>query len=120
MIAIRGAVTIHNDTKEEVLDAAKTLINEIINRNKLNIDDIISIIFTCTSDIKSVYPAQAARELNIVDAGLICVNEMEVYGNMGKCIRILVHANIEGTQKSVKHVYLGEAQKLRPDLVHKY
>jgi len=116
MISIRGAITVENDTKEEVLKASEALLNNIIKKNSLDIVDIISIIFTCTSDIKSVYPAVSARKLGIVDAGLICLSEMNVEGSLCKCIRVLILANKYIPQKKALHVYMGKAKILRPDL----
>lgn len=115
MISIRGAITVINDTKEEVLGATEALLNNIILNNDVQINDIISIIFTCTKDISSVYPAVAARELGIVNAGLICVNEMNVLNSLNKCIRVLFFVNKDISQIEVKHIYMGEARILRPD-----
>lgn len=116
MISIRGAITVINDTKEEVLSATNTLLNNIILDNNIEINDIISIIFTCTKDISSAYPAVAAREMGIVNAGLICVNEMYVLNSLNKCIRVLFFVSKNIPQIEVKHIYMGEAKILRPDL----
>lgn len=119
MVGIRGAITVENDIKEEVLIAVRTLLCKMIEENNIKYDDIISIIFTCTEDINSVYPAQAARELGIVYAGLLCFNEMNVVGSLRYCIRVLILANIDIPQKDVNHIYLGGASILRPDLIKK-
>ncbi|MDR2940574.1 MAG: chorismate mutase [Clostridiales bacterium] len=113
MFALRGATTVTEDTKEMVLHETKILLNEIINKNSLNQEDIISIIFTATKDLKSVYPAVAARELGLVDIGLMCMQEMYVEGSLGKCIRVLMYIN---KNDKPHHVYLNGSKKLRPDL----
>lgn len=116
MISIRGAITIENDTRDEVISSTKELLNAIINKNNINTDDIVSIIFTCTQDIKSAYPAVGARELGLTNAGLLCFNEMYVVGSLSKCIRVLVLLNSDLSQKYAKHVYLKGAASLRPDI----
>lgn len=119
MVSIRGAVTVAEDTKAEVLKNTSLLLNEIFIKNNLALDDIISIIFTCTNDISSAYPAQSARDMGILNAGLLCMNEMYVSGSLPKCIRVLVFANMDIPQNHVKHVYMGGAAILRPDLLEK-
>ncbi|KPU44858.1 chorismate mutase AroH [Oxobacter pfennigii] len=116
MIAIRGAITVKEDTKEEIYKATSDLLKSIIEKNSLNTDDIISIFFTCTRDLKSAYPAVAARSLGITNAGLMCFNEMYVEGSLTRCIRVLINANKVISQKEVKHIYMEGAVVLRPDL----
>lgn len=116
MVSIRGAVTVNEDTREEVIAATRELLNIIMEKNHLTIEDIVSIIFSCTNDIKSVYPAVAAREIGILNAGLMCLSEMYVEGSLKKCIRVLMTVNKYDVQKQAKHVYLKGAVILRPDL----
>ena len=116
MFSVRGAITIENDNIDEVLFSTKELIKKILQMNLICKDDIISIIFSCTKDIKSAYPAQAARDIGITYAGLLCLTEMYVERSMEKCIRILMLVNGEKSQNSVKHIYLKDAVKLRPDI----
>lgn len=116
MISIRGAATVDQDNREQILSTSSSMLSKIIESNCLMIDDIISVIFTCTKDIKSTYPAVAARQMGIVSAGLMCVNEMYVESSLEKCIRVLVLANSKLQQNEVKHIYLGKAKVLRPDL----
>lgn len=116
MISIRGATTVELDTKEEVLKETEIMLKEIIEKNQLDIKDIISIIFTATKDISSVYPAVAARNLGLTKASLMCVQEMYVEGSLEKCIRVSVSAESKKSQVDVKHVYLKGAESLRPDL----
>jgi len=116
MAAIRGAITVENDTKKEVLEATCELLEQIIKLNNLEIENIEAITFTATSDITSVYPAVAARKLGITSAALMCVQEMYVEGSLRKCIRVMLQICTTMKQKDVKHVYLKGASVLRPDL----
>ena len=114
-ISIRGAVTAQN-TKEDILSKTEQLLEEIIEKNKIDIRDIESILFTATKDLDQVYPAVAARNLGIVHASLMCVQELFVEGSLDHCIRLSLRVLSTRTQKYAVHVYLGEAKKLRPDL----
>jgi len=117
MISIRGAITVDEDIRQEVISSTKDLLSSIIEKNNLEIDDIVSIFFSCTNDIKSVYPAVAAREMGILNAGLMCFSEMFVEGSLKKCIRVLMLVNKYDNQKQAKHVYMKGAAVLRPDLI---
>jgi len=114
-ICIRGAVTAEN-TKDDILAKTKELLLEIIKENNLEIENIIAIFFTATRDLDKVYPAVSARAVGITDAALMCFQEMHVEGSMDNCIRVTVMAESDKKQKNALHVFLGEAQKLRPDL----
>ena len=113
--AIRGATTAEN-TSDSITVDTKELLQEILKANNLGIDQVISILFTATADLDAAYPAVAARELGLTQAALMCVQEMYVVGSLPKCIRVQVTAEIDVSQRSVRHVYLKEAQVLRPDL----
>ncbi len=113
---IRGAVTVEENSRECILENTKILLTEIIKSNNINLENIVSVIFTATKDIDAVYPAVAAREIGIVNAGLMCTQEMYVKGSIEMCIRVLVNIECDKTQKDMKHIYLKEAVKLRPDL----
>ena len=114
--AVRGATTVHEDAKEEILSATAELIEEMISRNDLARDDLVSIVFTATPDLRAVFPAEAARGLGISDVPLLCARELDVEGAMPRCIRVLMHAYTERALQAVRHVYLGDAKKLRSDL----
>jgi monofunctional chorismate mutase len=114
--AIRGATTAQN-TKDSIIENTKELLEEILKVNELDIDQIISVLFTATADLDAAYPAVAAREMGMVDAALMCVREMHVDGSLPRCIRVQVTAEMDISQKDVKHVYLKEAWALRPDLI---
>lgn len=111
MIAIRGAITIQNDSKDEVYNASKELILRIISENHINIDDIVSIITTCTSDIKSAYPGPGIRSAG-VDVPILSMQEQFVENSLRLCIRFIVHID---NNEFYKHVYLNGAKVLRPD-----
>jgi monofunctional chorismate mutase len=120
MFSIRGATTVERDTKDEINVYTEELILKTIEANNIVIEDIVSILFTCTRDLKSAYPAEAARKIGIRHAGLMCMQEMYVEGSMEKCIRVLIMVNGEREQANVKHVYLKNAAKLRPDLLQDF
>lgn len=115
--AIRGAITVDFNEKNDIINSAKELLEEMILKNHVQVDDIISIIFTATPDLDQAYPAVAARELQIFHAGLLCMQEMIVEKSLSQCIRVLMYVNSLKTQKEIKHVYRKGAKVLRPDLV---
>lgn len=117
MVSIRGAVTIKNDTVEEILNNTKILLEKIIKTNNIEIESITAIFFSCTPDITSGYPAKAARDLGITNASLMCLQEMNVEGSLRKCIRLCIFYNKNLDQATVKHIYLNEAIVLRQDLI---
>jgi len=110
--AIRGAICAEN-TADSILARTKMLLDEIILVNSLEIEQIISVTFTCTKDLDAVYPAVAAREMGLVDASLMCMQEMDVAGAMQGLVRVQVLAGMQG---KARHVYLGRAKSLRPDI----
>jgi chorismate mutase len=114
MIAIRGAITVEQDTEDLVKEATVELMNEIIMKNKLLPERMVSILFTATQDIQSVYPGKFVREeLNIQDVAILHFQEMHVSGSLPLCLRVLIHYNDD--MKSYP-IYLRKAKKLRPDL----
>ena len=116
---IRGAITVEENTADAILSATRTLLEQIATANALHVDDIASVIFTATADLDAAYPAVVAREMGWVHTPLICMQEMKVQGSLPRCIRVLIHWNTECAPGDVKHIYLREAQKLRPDLVNR-
>jgi chorismate mutase len=113
--AVRGATTVPEDTKDCILVATAELLKEMIARNELAREDLVSIIFTATPDLHAVFPAEAARGLGISDVPLLCAREVDVEGAMPRCIRVLMHAYTERDLRTVRHVYLGDAKSLRTD-----
>ncbi len=114
---IRGATTVTADEPELILKATQELLESIQEANPgMKPEDIASVLFTVTDDLASVFPAQAARTLGWVQVPLICANEIPVKGSLPLCIRVLIHWNTEKPQNEIKHMYLRDAIKLRPDL----
>lgn len=114
---IRGAITTDGDTPEQVLAATRELLEELLRANRLEqFDEIVSAIFTTTNDLTSTFPAEAARRLGMNQVPLLCCQEIPVPGSMPRCIRVLLHVNTERKQHEMIHVYLREAQRLRPDV----
>ena len=117
---LRGATTVTTDARDEVISATKELLDAILRANpSLRTDDLASALFTVTDDIASVYPALAARQMGWDAVPMMCAREIPVVGSLRLCIRVLIHWNTDLPQSDVKHVYLREAVKLRPDLVGK-
>ena len=117
---LRGAPTTETDTKESVLPATRELLDAILASNPgLKTDDIAAALFTVTDDIASAYPALAARQMGWDLVPMMCAREIPVEGSLPLCIRVLLHWNTELTQSEIKHVYLRNAVKLRPDLAGK-
>ncbi|WP_010250147.1 chorismate mutase [Acetivibrio cellulolyticus] len=113
---IRGATTVECNEAVEMLKETEKLLVEIIEKNRLKEDDIISIIFTVTNDLNAAFPAVAARNLGWTSIALMCTNEIDVPGSLKKCIRVLLHVNTDKKNDEIKHIYLNNAKVLRPDL----
>jgi chorismate mutase len=114
---IRGAITIHLDSSEEVLMATRELLDAILKSNPdLQPEDIASALFTVTDDIASAYPALAARQNGWNLVPMLCAREIPVPGGLPLCIRVLILWNTDKGQEEIQHVYVREAVKLRPDL----
>ena len=115
--AIRGAITLNKNSKDEIKDATVELTRAILKENNVKIEDIAFVIYTVTSDIDAAFPAKFAREdLDFSFVPMMCYREMEVKGAIELCLRALVVINTDKTQKEIKHQYLKGAQKLRPDI----
>jgi chorismate mutase len=114
--AVRGAIQIDEDERSQVLDATTELIREVLERNGLTQEDLVSIVFTATPDLVSEFPAYAARQLGFVDVPLMCATEISVAGAMPRVIRLLAHVETDLARADVKHVYLRGAAALRRDL----
>lgn len=110
---IRGATTVKNNDKKDILAATKELLAGIVKSNQVKVEDIASVIFSATKDLDAEFPAAAARELGWDETPLLCTKEIEVPGSLEKCIRILILVNSDKTQKEIKHIYLKDAVNLR-------
>ena len=113
--AVRGAVRVERNDREPILTATRNLVNELIERNSLAPEQIVSVIFTCTDDLNAEFPAVAARELGLEAVPLLCTREIKVPGAMSHVIRVLMHFYASHGHTPA-HAYLGEAQELRADL----
>lgn len=113
--AIRGATSVDADTSEAIRGATATLLAEVLARNEVAGDDLVSIIFTATADLTADFPAVAAREMGLGTVPLLCAREIPVDGSLPRCVRVLVHCYAPA-DRPVRHVYLGEARQLRTDL----
>jgi monofunctional chorismate mutase len=114
--AARGAITVADDSRDAVLDATERLLKELLERNAIGNDDVVSLIFTATEDITSVFPAEAARRIGLVSVPLMCMREMAVQGALARCVRVLLHFQTEKRGSEITHVYLEGARALRHDL----
>ena len=114
---VRGAIVATADQSEAILSATRELLAAIMESNpELRPADIASAMFTVTEDLRGAYPSEAAREMGWNHVPLICSREIPVPGGLLRCIRVLLHWNTELPQHAIRHVYLGDAAKLRPDL----
>jgi chorismate mutase len=115
LIALRGASSVEANEAEAILSATEAVMRELLTRNGLGAEDLVSCIFTLTEDLDAEFPAVAARRMGLSGVPLLCAREIPVPGAMPSVIRVLLHAYApEG--HTAEHVYLGEARKLRLDL----
>ncbi|HHX02294.1 MAG TPA: chorismate mutase [Firmicutes bacterium] len=114
--AIRGAATVGENDAKQIVEAAKGLLSEMMHRNNLCEENLISILFTVTTDLDQAFPARAARELGLTQTPLMCATEIAVPGSLSRCIRVMIHCYTDLSKEEIQHVYLGEAASLRPDL----
>jgi chorismate mutase len=115
LFALRGATTVEHNDAHRIVDATEVLLREILERNGLSPDDVVSCIFTSTEDLNAEFPAVAARQLGFDRVPLLCARELDVPGAMRRVIRVLLHYYADDDHRT-QHVYLGEAQALRQDL----
>jgi chorismate mutase len=114
--AVRGATTVDEDTAPAITERVVALLRQILERNGLEEDDIISILFTATDDIVSTFPATAARSMGLGAVPLICARELAIVGSVPRCIRVMLHVTTERSRHDIHHVYLEGAHGLRDDL----
>jgi len=114
--ALRGATTVDVDEEAHVHERVVVLLEEMCERNAVDHDDIVSILFTATDDIHSTFPATGARTLGLGDVPLICARELDIVGGAERCIRVLMHLTTERSRADLRHVYLEGAVTLRDDL----
>lgn len=116
LLALRGATTCTTDSKHEIDTKTQTLVREMLARNNIPHDDLVSMIFTATGDLHSEFPATSARAIGLGDVPLLCARELEIDHGMARCIRVLMHFYGTHERAALHHVYLEGARALRDDL----
>jgi chorismate mutase len=114
--AIRGATQVEVDEREHVLARVTELVTQVLVRNGVSTDDLVSILFTATPDLHAEFPAYAARAIGISDVPLLCAQELHVVGALPRIVRLLAHVETSLTRAEIRHVYLHGARQLRTDL----
>jgi chorismate mutase len=114
--AIRGATQLDVDERTHLLDRVTELVREVMARNRLDTDDLVSILFTATPDVRSEFPAYAARAIGISDVPLLCAQEIDVADALPRVVRLLAHVETDMPRAEISHVYLHGARGLRTDL----
>jgi len=117
--AIRGATSVSENSAAEILSRTRTMVQTAIQANGVAPEDIVSIVFVVTPDLDAVFPARAAREMGLAGVPLLDMVSPSVRGAMPRLVRMLLTWNTDRDQGSLAHVYLGEAEALRPDLVER-
>jgi chorismate mutase len=114
--AVRGATQVDKDDRAEILEATAELVAEVLDRNGIRPDDVISMLFTATPDLVAEFPAYAARKMGLTDVPLLCASEIAVPGAMPRVLRLMAHVETDRVRAEVRHVYLRGACALRTDL----
>jgi chorismate mutase len=114
--AVRGAIQVDGDDREEILAGTAELVTAVLERNEIDPLDLISIVFTATPDLTAEFPAYAARQMGLTDVPLLCTTEIAVPGSMPRVLRLMAHVETDRPRAEVRHVYLRGAAALRTDL----
>jgi chorismate mutase len=114
--AIRGAVQVEADERDSILEGTAELVMQVLARNELTTDDVISVLFTATPDLTAEFPALAARKIGFHDVPLICATEIAVPGAMPRVVRLMAHVDTDRPRSAIQHVYLRGAVALRLDV----
>ncbi|MUL40748.1 chorismate mutase [Streptomonospora sp. PA3] len=114
--AIRGAVQVEADERDAILEATADLVSEVLRRNELTTDDVISVLFTATPDLNAEFPALAARKLGFTEVPLMCATEIAVPRALPRVVRLMAHIETDRPRAELHHVYLRGAQALRLDI----
>ncbi|WP_436756789.1 chorismate mutase [Streptosporangium sp. V21-05] len=114
--AIRGAIQVESNDRDAILSGVTELVTEVMGRNRLTTDDVISVIFTATPDLTAEFPALAARKLGFHDVPLICASEIDVPGALPRVVRLMAHVEVDRPRQDIQHVYLRGAIALRVDI----
>jgi chorismate mutase len=113
---VRGATTADANTRDDILTATRQLLALMIRINRIDPEDVASATFSLTRDLDAEFPALAARQLGWLDVPLLCTYEVDVPGSLRRCVRVLIHWNTDKPQREIRHIYVKEAERLRPDL----
>jgi chorismate mutase len=113
--AVRGATRVPANDADKVVESTQELMRELMSRNELTPDQMVSCIFTSTHDLNAEFPAAAARQIGLESVPLLCAQEIDVPGSMRSVVRVLLHYYAPADHTPA-HAYLGEAQDLRSDL----
>ena len=116
--AARGAIVTPGPTAEDVLTATERLLRGMLDANRVETDDLVSILFTATEDLRSAFPAEAARRMGMGAVPLLCAREIPVDGAMAAVVRVLMHFYTDLAPDAVVHLYLDGAESLRDDRDH--
>jgi chorismate mutase len=114
--AIRGAIQVDADEREAILEATAELVAQVMSRNELTADDVISVLFTVTPDLTAEFPALAARKTGFHAVPLMCATEIPVPGAMPRVVRLMAHVDTDRPRSQIQHVYLRGAVALRLDI----
>jgi len=114
--AVRGAVQISGNDRDEILAGTTELVTEVMSRNELSTEDVISVLFTATPDLTAEFPALAARKLGFQEVPLLCASELDVPGAMPRVVRLMMHVETTKPRSALQHVYLRGAAALRLDI----
>ncbi len=114
--AIRGAIQVDADERQAILDGTAELVTEVMDRNKLTTDEVISVLFSATPDLSAEFPALAARSLGFQEVPLLCCAEIDVPGAMPRVVRLMMHVQTDRARAEIQHVYLRGAAGLRLDI----
>jgi chorismate mutase len=114
--AVRGAIRVERDDPDAILAATTRLLTTVLNRNGIDAEDLVSVFFTATDDLRSVFPAEAARRMGLGAVPLMCAREIPVVGSMPHVVRVLMHFHTTRPRAEIVPAYLDGAESLRDDL----
>lgn len=114
--ALRGAIKVEGDEKEEIIESTREVLEGLLERNGVDSDDIITVIFTATDDLHSEFPAVAMRRMGLSHIPCLCARELDIKGALTECVRVLMFVYTDKDKNQLRHVYLREARQLRMDL----
>jgi chorismate mutase len=114
--AVRGATTVEKNDAEAIAVATRELLTNMLASNEIDVENIVSVLFTTSPDLTAAFPAAAARGIGFQTVPLMCASEIDVPGAKKLCIRVMMHTYSSRSRAEIRHVYLRDAQNLRDDL----